>query len=121
MVPTGSDVPAHSEMFKTLNLFSLDTKKGLVYFVTEGVSTFEPDDDLQSKQKYFYEEHTCPTNFIRCELISFRGDMDPHGVFDHVRTIWMTPDYDKENGESYFREHFPELQNQVSVPAVTEQ
>jgi hypothetical protein len=34
---------------------------------------------------YFYNEHTCPTNFMRevAEII-FQGDSDPHGVFEFV-------------------------------------
>ena len=34
---------------------------------------------------YYYNEHTCPTNFM-CDIeqIIFEGDSDPHGVFQFV-------------------------------------
>lgn len=36
-------------------------------------------------QRYYYDEHTCPTNFMsQVEQIIFEGDEDPHGVFEFV-------------------------------------
>lgn len=42
-------------------------------------------EDYESHQRYFYDEHTCPTNWTRdiVEII-FQSDHDPHGVFEFV-------------------------------------
>lgn len=35
--------------------------------------------------KYFYDEHTCPTNWVRnIERFTEKGDTDPHGVFQYI-------------------------------------
>lgn len=45
---------------------------------------------------YFYEEHTCPTNWLRhVDEVSIGDDDDPHGLWKHVRTYDVeveTPD-----------------------------
>jgi hypothetical protein len=45
-------------------------------------------EDYESHQQYFYDEHTCPTNWTReiVEII-FQGDHDPHGVFEFVSVV----------------------------------
>lgn len=45
-------------------------------------------EDYASHQQYFYDEHTCPTNWTRdiVEII-FGGDHDPHGVFEFVSVV----------------------------------
>src|SRR6266481_2059156 len=42
-------------------------------------------EDYREHERYFYDEHTCPTNWTRniVEII-FKGDRDPHGVFEFV-------------------------------------
>lgn len=41
------------------------------------------DDEFASGQEYYYDSHTCPTNWIQGQVrkIVHRGDDDPHGVF----------------------------------------
>lgn len=45
---------------------------------------------VRSDKRYFYEEHTCPTNFVRTaqvrELNDLRDD-DPHGLFTYYDTV----------------------------------
>ncbi len=42
-------------------------------------------EDFVGHQKYFYDESTCPTNWLRdIQQIEFEGDTDPHGVFQVV-------------------------------------
>jgi transcription elongation factor Elf1 len=37
---------------------------------------------------YFYEEHDCPSNYLRCtEDVIFDNEKDPHGIFRYVETI----------------------------------
>lgn len=57
--------------------------KGNRYF-TEGRLTDDEHD------RYYYDEHTCPTNYMRdvIEVIDLRSmDTDPHGVFRYIKTI----------------------------------
>jgi hypothetical protein len=38
--------------------------------------------------EYYYNEHTCPTNFLLgVEQVDYKGDIDPHGVFEFVRVL----------------------------------
>jgi hypothetical protein len=42
-------------------------------------------EDYTEHQRYFYNEHICPTNWVsEIEEIEFEGDHDPHGVFKFV-------------------------------------
>ena len=70
--------PAHADMFKTLDLLCLNLAENeKLYFVVEGCSKFSSLDELRPAQEYFYEEHTCPTNFISIPLIVYGSDADP--------------------------------------------
>lgn len=114
MVASGSSHPAHADMRKTLVLLKIETSDGPVYFVVEGVKRWpESYAEMQDGDRYFYEEHTCPINFIRVPLIASGGDLDPHGLFDHVETVWMMDEYESESeagrGGDYLVEVFPVL------------
>lgn len=42
-------------------------------------------EEFEEGARYFYDEHTCPTNWLRdIKQIEFKGDTDPHGVFEFV-------------------------------------
>lgn len=42
----------------------------------------------QESDKYFFEEHTCPTNWTGdIECVIAKGDPDPHGFATFVRRI----------------------------------
>jgi len=50
-----------------------------------GHSQKDTQEEYESHQEYYYNEHTCPTNWTRqIEQIIFDGDTDPHGVFQFV-------------------------------------
>jgi len=45
------------------------------------------------QQRYFYEEHACPTNFMRHikVIIDLKdGNIDPHGIFRFIGTVPYT-------------------------------
>jgi hypothetical protein len=51
------------------------------YAHSQGLS----QEKYEANERYFYNEHTCPTNWVReIEEIEFEGDRDPHGVFKFV-------------------------------------
>jgi len=118
IVPVDSTHEMHKGMVRTLELLKIDEKEiGPIYFVLEGCARFESDAELQDHHQYFYEEHTCPTNFIHGVVGIFHdGDRDPHGVFDHVKSVWMTERYleMKANGQEneYLFEVFPQLKGE---------
>ena len=58
------------------------------YIIVEG-SHFLPDwkdDKIGDHSQYYFEEHTCPINFLRVPTI-FRNETDYHGIFTWVKTI----------------------------------
>ncbi len=117
MVHTESTHPVHARMRKTLSLLRLaDT-----YFVIEGINEYPcPYDELQSQNRFFYEEHTCPTSFIRIPLIVKDGDTDPHGLFEFIEAVWMTAEYEARtsngDGPDYLVTVFPQLNSVEAKP-----
>lgn len=75
------------EREKTLTLLRLDPQEHPVYFVVETYGDPPATEDDREHLMYFYEEHSCPTNYIRCEAIISKNDTDPHGLFTYVRSI----------------------------------
>lgn len=80
------------DCLKRLKLLKLDVEPGEdVYLVVDGMG--------DSDDSYFYDEHTCPTNYLKRvrAIVSQRGlqtpDDDPHGVFKYVATA---PDVDDD-------------------------
>jgi hypothetical protein len=62
--------------------------------------------------RYFYNEHTCPTNWIGdVELISDDGDVDPHGFMKVVRIVDdpALPDDDINERDDQLVSLFPEV------------
>lgn len=105
----------HPNMFKTLVLLHRDG----VFIVVEGCATFEPLESVNEHNEYFYNEHTCPTNYLQVEAVCIDGNMDPHGVFEFVRTVWMTQEYVEQREEEGFSgeddlllAYFPELRGE---------
>jgi len=43
-----------------------------------------------SGHEYYYHEHTCPTNLMRCVEIIAAGETDPHGIFEIVEEHLIT-------------------------------
>lgn len=56
-----------------------------VHVVIRGTS--QRNEDIVEENKYFYTEHTCPTNWLGVEVIMDGEDTDPHGIFEHVQTV----------------------------------
>lgn len=55
-------------------------------FIHEGCAL---NGDMTS-HKYYYEEHTCPINLMRCVEIIADGVSDPHGIFEIVEEHIIT-------------------------------
>lgn len=90
------------KLTKSLDILELDpnSMKGKpLYLLVEG-NIFDDDKclglpkHLESK-RYFYEEHTCPTNwFGNVREICIDGEHDPHELFKYVETrpFYKEPD-----------------------------
>ena len=56
------------------------------------------DEEDQDGLRYYYDEHTCPTNWMRVGAVVFDGREDPHGLFRFVRVIDDAEDRELHNG-----------------------
>lgn len=97
--------PIDRSMPETLDLLMLPPQDKPVYFVVKGLAV---NGEMDGKA-YYYEEHSCPTNYIRCEAIISDDDDDPHGLFKFVRAMPMPGHWD-EDGNNSFRDLFPEVE-----------
>ena len=71
---------------------------GPVTLLVEGMVLLPADaDDEESSQRYFYDDHTCPTNYLPSvvKVIDAEGDEDPHGVFAFVSIEPWKPEYEE--------------------------
>ena len=60
-----------------------------------------PDAEVDHKD-YWYEEHHCPTNFIRdVRAVIADGSCDPHGLFEYVKTVEVDFETTRPLGERY--------------------
>lgn len=89
----------------TLDLLMIPARAEPVYLV---LNSWRWEGDEDHGKEYFYEEHTCPTNWTdQIEAFILDGDADPHGVAQFVRTVDAPEEPD--GGEEYdFQMLFPE-------------
>ena len=73
---------------RAMALLKLESADGPVYFVVEGLVSDEDVKEQQKHARYFYEEHSCPTNWIdQTAAVIHNGDADPHGFLEFVRIV----------------------------------
>ncbi len=77
----------------TVDVLRLPPQSKPVYFVVEGMR-FEDegpfrDDDITNEEhkQFYYEEHSCPVNWLKPTMVYFDGDTDPHGLIEFVSTV----------------------------------
>lgn len=109
MIDISQLIKTDQGMYRTVVLLFIETVKGRVWFVTEGIGELDREPD---HERYYYEEHTCPTNVLECVSIIHNGDMDPHGVLSFARSVWMTKEYDElgvGQMDEWLLKTFPEI------------
>ena len=85
-------------------------ERGDLRLVVKGVR-LEPDrdaspDELWARDRYFYEQHTCPINFLRdAVVVMMPEDVDPHGAFSYVGTVVAEGDLLRRLQEGFVNEH----------------
>ena len=82
-------------------------KAGDIVLVVEG-TLHTPGDS--SHDAYFYNTHTCPTNYLKSvkAIIDLKNkDTDPHGIFEYVATLPWNAQADECNNGDYLQTLFP--------------
>jgi ribosomal protein S27AE len=78
-------------------------------------STREPDAD--HAREYYYEEHTCPINWInRVVHVALGDDQDPHGIAKYVRHIG---DFKSDAGVREFVDSIGDAKEIITVKSET--
>jgi predicted RNA-binding Zn-ribbon protein involved in translation (DUF1610 family) len=97
-------------------LLKMEPQKNPVYIVIKakdfGRGGDAKDDD---SKRYYYEEHSCPINYLGVVLIAEGGDTDPHGIFEYVRSL-DCPELDP----SYCDDKIPPVDQKFTIDASTE-
>lgn len=108
---------AHSDnrrFIPGLSLLRRGEGEDAVYFVMKK-DRYETNDgdtpeEAQDRERFFYEEHSCPTNWLRnCVAVIEGADADPHGFLTFVRCVDVPQDFDRCQAD--WREIFPEAFN----------
>jgi transcription elongation factor Elf1 len=69
---------------KCFDLLRIPPQKSPVYIVR---SASHPTGREHAGTKYYYESHSCPTNWLtNIKMISIEGNKDPHGLIEYVGT-----------------------------------
>jgi len=80
--------PLPGRRITTLNVLKLPPQEKPVFFVVKGMrfeaATTDQDQDQEDSTRFFYEEHSCPTNWLKPEMVYYDGDCDPHGLIQFV-------------------------------------
>ena len=88
---------------RSLALLKFDGKDGPVYFVMDHDRYHPPggpesDEANQESQRYYFEEHSCPTNWLKeCVAVIKDGDCDPHGFLEFVRAVDVPSSFEAED------------------------
>lgn len=67
---------------KCMDLLRIPPQKHPIYIVR---SASHPTDRAHDGTKYYYETHSCPTNWLKdIQMVGIDGDQDPHGLIEYV-------------------------------------
>lgn len=91
------DVKATEKRHLNMFVFLKNENIGLI---VKGFRDDPPDPEQLSNQEYFYDEHTCPTNYLKdvVAIIDLKdGDTDPHGIFQFCGFADYPLDYSEED------------------------
>lgn len=89
---------------RAMSLLKFDGKDGPTFFVMDHrhYSAQDSDEEKQGHDRYFFEEHSCPTNWLRhCAAVIQDGDTDPHGFLTFVRSVEVSEDFDADQDNQW--------------------
>ncbi len=99
---------------RSLALLQFSGKDGPVFFVMVH-DRYDSDADNQESQRFLFEEHSCPTNWLHeCVMVIKDCDTDPHGFLSFVRACNVPNDFDTDNSAA-IAALFPEAFNSGEV------
>ena len=91
-----------------LTLLKLEGKEHPVFFVLAHDRYHADLQEEQGHQSYFFEEHSCPINWIsECVAVIENGDPDPHGFLKFVRAAEVPAEFDPDD-DAALKAIFPE-------------
>lgn len=76
-------------------------KNGDIGLVVKGMYF---NNEFDSNHEYFYNEHTCPVNYLKDikDVFDLKNkDTDPHGIFEYVRTLPYDDRVDEPNDHDF--------------------
>lgn len=92
--------PTDAWKVETLDVLILHPQPKPLIFAVPGMR-FNGNKELVDHKHYYYEEHSCPTNWLRPDFMYYDGDTDPHGVIrfsGHCRDDhWDRVDHDSRS------------------------
>lgn len=97
---------------RTFDLLVLESQTKPVYFVMAGKNYHlgQSDKDADEYKRYYYEEHSCPTNWIGdASMIAIDGNTDPHGILSFVRSVPVAMNFDPNEEDELIMAAFPEV------------
>ena len=86
--------PHGGRVVQTLVTLRREPGDGPITLLVRGIQVLDHDEEFDpERDDYFYNEHTCPTNYLAKveKVIAPDGDEDPHGVFRWVKTELLAP------------------------------
>lgn len=100
------DADNHRTFTRSMALLKFEGRDGTVFFVFDHNrykdGTVESDEENQSHQRYFFEEHSCPTNWLNeCVAVIEDGDCDPHGFLKFVRAVDVPDNFDEDDDQHW--------------------
>lgn len=84
---------------KVRALLRLKPSAGPILIEVDGIDFLDlgqkvEDVDLTESKRYWFEEHTCPTNFVSDVVHLWSGDdADPHGLFELLDVVPAPPEH----------------------------
>lgn len=82
--------PTSERKIRTVDVLMLPPQETPVYFVVEGAryegQRHGGDTPEAEHKRFYYEEHSCPTNWLEPVMVYHDGDSDPHGLIEFVAT-----------------------------------
>lgn len=82
--------PLPDRCIRTIDLLVLPPQEKPIYFVVQGMRFSDDTRPVYDAKGFYYEEHSCPTNWLQPELMVQDGDPDPHGVLQYITTRDVT-------------------------------
>ena len=67
-----------------------------LYIIVDSFDEIVLDAEAIERAEYYFNERTCPINYLGVKLVAIDGELDPHGVFEFIRVAFAP-----ENDEAY--------------------